>query len=143
MFDHMQALIDQRHRQPEDDLISHLIQGAAETGATDELIKISACSLLSAGSDTTRHGAVLALRTLLTHPEVRAQLAADSWRQASDAVIDGIPLAQVLAESRGGVNLRRIGLTDDIEAAARIDVLDVVPELTVLSWRIHGDVPRA
>jgi 2-phosphosulfolactate phosphatase len=110
--------------------------------------------LLCAGSNgaITREDVLLAgmltvdLSSRWEEPAVlndEAQLAADSWRQASDAVIDGIPLAQVLAEGRGGLNLRRIGRKDDIEAAARIDLLDVVPELNVLSWRIRGDVPLA
>lgn len=66
-----------------------------------------------------------------------AHLAADSWRQASDEVLDGMPLAGILAESNGGSYPREIGLAPDIEAAARIDAVDIVPELNVLDWRIR------
>jgi 2-phosphosulfolactate phosphatase len=66
-----------------------------------------------------------------------AQLAADGWRQASDELLDGLPLAQILACGRGGRRLQQIGMAADIEAAARIDALDIVPELNVLAWRIR------
>ncbi len=67
----------------------------------------------------------------------QASLAADAWRQASDEVLEGIPLAHILGDSRGGRNVRQIGMGHDIEAAARIDTLDVVPELDVTQWRIR------
>jgi len=139
-----------RCRQAKRVLIGAFVNASAVVSELESEPKIH---LLCAGSNgaITREDVLLAgmltvdLSSRLEEPLVlndEAQLAADSWRQASDAVIDGVPLAQVLAESRGGVSLRRIGLTDDIEAAARIDVLDVVPELNVLSWRIHGNGPR-
>jgi 2-phosphosulfolactate phosphatase len=66
-----------------------------------------------------------------------AQVAADSWRQASEEILEGIPLAGILADSLGGSHLQRIGLTRDIEAASRIDAIDLVPELNVLNWHIR------
>jgi len=67
----------------------------------------------------------------------QAQIAADAWRTTSDDLIAGIPLAQILANGRGGRNLWKIGLGADIEIAARIDAFDVVPELNVRQWRIR------
>ncbi len=66
-----------------------------------------------------------------------ARLAADAWLQASNDVLDGFRLAEILADSHGGRHLQQIGLTRDIEDAVRIDSLDVVPELDVSRWRIR------
>jgi 2-phosphosulfolactate phosphatase len=134
----------QRCRQAKRVLIGAFVNASA---VVSELEHEPMVHLLCAGSNgvITREDVLLAgmltvdLSSRVDEPyslNDEAQLAADSWRQASDAVIDGIPLAQVLADSRGAWNLRRIGQTDDIQAAARIDLLDIVPELHVLSWRI-------
>jgi 2-phosphosulfolactate phosphatase len=136
----------QRCRQAKRVLIGAFVNASA---VVSELESEREIRLLCAGSDgkIAREDVLLAgmltvdLSSRVDEPYAlndEAHLAADSWRQASDDVLDGIPLAQVLSDSRGAWNLRRIGLTDDIEAAARIDVLDVVPELNVLSWRIQS-----
>jgi 2-phosphosulfolactate phosphatase len=135
----------QRCRQAKRVLIGAFVNASA---IVSELESEPGIHMLCAGSNgaITREDVLLAgmltvdLSSRVDEPYVlndEAHLAADSWRQASDAVIDGIPLAQVLSDSRGAWNLRRIGLTEDIEAAARIDVLGVVPELNVLSGRIQ------
>jgi 2-phosphosulfolactate phosphatase len=40
--------------------------------------------------------------------------------------------------SRGGQNLSEIGLGHDVDYCARIDALDVVPELDIATWRIRS-----
>jgi 2-phosphosulfolactate phosphatase len=46
-------------------------------------------------------------------------------------------LAVELRDTQGGRNLLAIGLDDDLVDCARIDHLNVVPELDVRAWRIH------
>jgi len=67
----------------------------------------------------------------------QADLAADAFRTVTEELIEGTPLARVLAESQGGRNLIARGLGSDIETAAQIDSLDVVPELDLIEWRIR------
>ena len=63
----------------------------------------------------------------------QAQLAWDAWR--------GIPssdnLVKVLRQSQGGRNLARINHESDINIAAEIDTLDVVPFLDLTDWTIR------
>jgi 2-phosphosulfolactate phosphatase len=66
-----------------------------------------------------------------------AQLAADSWRQATEEVLAGVPLPELLAAGRGGRNLLDIGLAADIQAAGEIDAFELVPELNILEWHIR------
>ena len=47
-------------------------------------------------------------------------------------------LASHLQESRGGRNLARLGMQDDILWAARIDTIGLVAELQLREWRIRG-----
>ena len=54
---------------------------------------------------------------------VQAEVAREMWRREAET-----PLVEKLRASRGGQNLKRIGLSRDISDAARLDALDVVPE---------------
>jgi phosphosulfolactate phosphohydrolase-like enzyme len=56
-----------------------------------------------------------------------------AWRAAAGQA-GGVRGA--LAESRGGRNLARVGLTDDLDFCARIDALPVVPRFDPATGRI-------
>ncbi len=53
----------------------------------------------------------------------------DEARLARALFGDGKQLMEVLRESRGGQNLRRLGYDADIETAAQLDSLDILPRL--------------
>lgn len=65
----------------------------------------------------------------------QAQLARDAWRCAADE--NAIELGTRLRQSQGGRNLARIGMTGDIDLAARVDAFDIVPQLDTANWRIY------
>jgi 2-phosphosulfolactate phosphatase len=48
-----------------------------------------------------------------------------------------LTLAEIFKNSRGGINLARIGHMPDIEFAANIDSLPVVSELNLKTWQIR------
>ncbi|HKD37434.1 MAG TPA: 2-phosphosulfolactate phosphatase [Pirellulales bacterium] len=75
-----------------------------------------------------------------------ARIACDAWRET----INGpetckLGLSKVLGltlrETQGGRNLIALGLERDIDAAAQIDKIRLVPELDTTSWRITAAVP--
>jgi len=73
----------------------------------------------------------------------QAALAADAWRRVADGIDRGdSSLETALRNSIGGRNLISLGLEDDIELAARTNVLNLVPELDVARWRIAADTGR-
>jgi len=67
-----------------------------------------------------------------------AALARDAWRNAAKILDDGGRLADILRDGAGGRNLMAIGLDRDIETAAEIDALSVVPELDIAHWCIRA-----
>jgi len=71
----------------------------------------------------------------LTDP---ALVATNHWTSVSRQMDTGTPLAHFFKNARGGVNLARIGHMPDIEFAANIDSLPLVPELNIKTWQIHG-----
>lgn len=71
----------------------------------------------------------------------QAAIAADAWSSLDIQSHDPGKLATVLRETRGGRRLLEIGLDRDIEIAARIDQVAVVPELDPQSRRIRLDGP--
>jgi 2-phosphosulfolactate phosphatase len=66
----------------------------------------------------------------------QAEIAADAWRIAADAISGGAALADLLRSSRGGRNLVEVGHGSDISLAAQVDQFDFAPQLDVASWRI-------
>ncbi len=75
-----------------------------------------------------------------------ARIAGDAWREAmhgADGVDPGAikALARTLRETQGGRNLLALGLERDIDAAAQIDKIRLVPELNTQSWRITAARP--
>lgn len=70
----------------------------------------------------------------------QAAIAADAWSGLNLETSDSGNLAAILCETRGGRRLLEIGLGRDVEIAARIDRLTVVPELDPQTRRIrlHG-----
>jgi 2-phosphosulfolactate phosphatase len=66
----------------------------------------------------------------------QALLAADAWQTALRLMTDR-PLGMMLRESRGGRNLIDTGQENDIDLAAQMDRLDVVPELDLAAWRVR------
>jgi 2-phosphosulfolactate phosphatase len=61
----------------------------------------------------------------------------NSTPEAKTESISKSTLAQVFKNSRGGINLARIGHMPDIEFAANIDSLPVVSELNLKTWQIR------
>lgn len=66
-----------------------------------------------------------------------ALIALNHWQQTCDQIDKGVRLADLFKVARGGVNLVKIGLDADIEFAARIDEVAVVPELNLVDWAIR------
>jgi 2-phosphosulfolactate phosphatase len=73
----------------------------------------------------------------------QAIIAHDAWRAAVKSMgfrerISPDGLSELLRDTRGGRNLRAIGLEADIQRAAAIDRHTVVPGLDIAAWRIRG-----
>ncbi len=66
-----------------------------------------------------------------------ATIALGHWQTTKRAVENGTPLAEFFRNARGGINLVKIGRNPDIEFAAQIDSLPVVPELDLANWSIR------
>jgi 2-phosphosulfolactate phosphatase len=66
-----------------------------------------------------------------------AQLARGAWLHAASELSRGASLANMLRDTRGGRNLLEIGLDADIQQAAAVDVLDLVPEFVAAAGRIQ------
>jgi 2-phosphosulfolactate phosphatase len=118
------------------------------------LARLPRVELLCAGTDgQTSWEDTLLAGALLDRLEVKpaelndaAILAWECWQQVGGRSLRGAQLAEVLSRGRGGRNLLEIQRADDIEWAARLDQLDVVPELDQSAWEIHpaqGDADRA
>lgn len=76
-------------------------------------------------------------------PNDQAVLAGDAWRAAVKTLgfadrISSRGLVELLRNTRGGRNLRAIGLEADIRQAAEIDRHTIVPELDIAAWRIRS-----
>jgi 2-phosphosulfolactate phosphatase len=75
-----------------------------------------------------------------------ARIACDAWlKTIGGAEADSLgmvpTLAHTLCETQGGRNLIALDLERDIDAAAQIDKIRLVPELDTKSWRITATVP--
>jgi 2-phosphosulfolactate phosphatase len=66
-----------------------------------------------------------------------ALLVMQSWQQVGGFNLSAAELAAVLQRGRGGQNLLAIQRLADIEWAAQIDGLDVVPQLDLVDWVIR------
>ncbi|QDU74252.1 putative 2-phosphosulfolactate phosphatase [Bremerella volcania] len=66
----------------------------------------------------------------------QAQIAADAWLEAKTG-LTATTLADRLKKSRGGRNVLRLGLDNDIDIAAALDKFDVVPKLNPKTWEIR------
>jgi len=67
----------------------------------------------------------------------QATIAIESWSRFSRELAEHkVPLHETLRNSFGARNLIEIGLERDIEIAAQLDKLEVVPELDLARWRI-------
>jgi 2-phosphosulfolactate phosphatase len=73
----------------------------------------------------------------------QAVIALDAWQAAVASLgLENKPahagLAELLKETRGGRNLKAIGLDADIEHASAVDRHNIVPELDIVFWRIRA-----
>lgn len=67
----------------------------------------------------------------------QATIALESWKRFSQELAQNkVPLHESLRVSYGARNLIEIGLERDIEIAAQLDKLEIVPELDIAAWRI-------
>ncbi|MEL7499184.1 MAG: 2-phosphosulfolactate phosphatase [Planctomycetota bacterium] len=67
-----------------------------------------------------------------------AFIAHNHWKSVESRVASGSrSLADFFRNARGGINLARIGHNADIEFAANIDAVPVVPELDLTTWQIQ------
>ena len=68
----------------------------------------------------------------------QARIARAAWREATgeQSPVSMETLAAELRNTQGGRNLKAIHLERDIDDAARLDLLRVVPELNLATWRI-------
>lgn len=75
-----------------------------------------------------------------TRLDAAAAAALEHFRETIRGATDPVaPLAAALAESRGGRNLRAIGMAADIGDAAAIDTIPVVPRLERSTGWFHAD----
>lgn len=72
LYEYLDDVIEQRRREPGDDLISTLLAAQADDALTDHELGVALVFLAFAGMETTRNQLGLALQTLLAHP--------DQWR---------------------------------------------------------------
>jgi len=93
----------------------HLVCAGTDGAVTEEDVLAAGAILDAAGGTRLDHPAAAALE--------RFQ---ETVRGATDA---SVPLAEALADSRGGRNLLAIGMAADIGDAAAIDTIPVVPRL--------------
>ncbi|GHC63137.1 cytochrome P450 family protein [Streptomyces cinnamoneus] len=77
---YMAALIEDKEREPGDDLISALIHAEPDRRLTSVEILSTAFALMTGGNDTTASLIGGTLAALLTHPEERAELLAEPGR---------------------------------------------------------------
>lgn len=139
----LRAVIDERVRQPADDLLSMLI-AAEEAGDRlnhDELLSL-VMALIAAGSETTVHLICFAVYTLLRHPAELARLRADPSlvRGAIEEVLrfdsfgkNGVPRFARDDVEIGGVRVRKGQMIypllpaalRDPDAFPRADVFDI------------------
>lgn len=68
-----------------------------------------------------------------------ALIALNHWQRTCEQIRNGARLADLFKVARGGVNLVKIGLQADIEFAARMNEVTVVPELHLADWAIRAD----
>ncbi|MHC2067594.1 2-phosphosulfolactate phosphatase [Bremerella sp. T1] len=66
----------------------------------------------------------------------QAQIALDAWQEAKVG-LTATTLADRLKQSRGGRNVLRLGQENDIDIAATLDKLNVVPQLNPITWEIR------
>jgi len=66
----------------------------------------------------------------------QARIALSDWRSLGDENLV-VSLSQRMQLSRGGQNLMQLGYARDIDFAAQIDTLDVLPQLDLKNWTIQ------
>jgi len=78
MFEYSLWLMEERRREPRDDVMTALAHATVDGAPMDEDIRKGfAATLIAAGNDTTRNSLSGAMLTLAAHPHERAQLAAN------------------------------------------------------------------
>jgi cytochrome P450 len=81
LFGYIDEVVQSRHREPRDDLISVLANGRVDGEAVSDLdINMFVLTLLVAGNETTRTLISNSLIALAAHPDQRAELAGDPSR---------------------------------------------------------------
>ena len=112
-IDYVRALIAERRRRPEPDLISELIQVADQGDRlTDDEIIGTVIVLLNAGHEATVNTLGNGMRALLTHPE--------QWRRVVSGEVDPAVAVEEMIRWDGPLQLfERWVLADGVEIAGR------------------------
>ena len=99
--------IEERRREPKDDLLSDLVNARdGDDRLSDDNIVAQVAALLAAGSETTATGGMIAITTLLEHPEELEKLRAD--RSLIPQAVD-----EILRFGFGGVGgMQRFAIED-------------------------------
>lgn len=105
-------------------------------GAMVERILASTIPVIS-GKDNSTTEFTSAPQVHHEHLSDLAAIALNHWQSTSRAIAQGAKLSQFFRLARGGINLVKIGLDADIEFAAQIDAVPIVPELDVADWSIR------
>jgi 2-phosphosulfolactate phosphatase len=113
----------------------------------DQIIEQAEVAIVCAGTagEITREDALFAgavarnVRSAYPHAAMNDQsmIAMEAWSRLAEEMADGTPLHESLRSSIGGQNLLEIGLERDVEIAAAIDQLELVPELDLETGRIR------
>lgn len=107
-------LIDRRRRDPQDDIVTALVNGEADGAPlSDEEVILNCDGIISGGNETTRHAAVGGLLALAENPEQWARLRSDRSR---------VPAAvqEVLRYTSPVMHAVRTAASDTVVAGHRI-----------------------
>jgi 2-phosphosulfolactate phosphatase len=122
-------------------LCGHLTRGA-QAGTTDVNLVCAGTERHLTRDDVLLAGAVAArLASRSWELDDSAAIARDAWLEASGSATGGAlsaRLASALRETRGGRNLIRIGMSDDLAWAADVDRFAIVPRFDARTQRIEA-----
>jgi cytochrome P450 len=102
LYDYIAALVEQRRREPRDDLVSVLVRAQGEGEVSEREVVELVSVLLIAGYETTSAQLMNSVHVLFTHPTAYAELREDLSRipKAVDELLRFVPLDAHVAFAR-------------------------------------------